>query len=75
LRTRARDNGTVIVFTHPIQSIITNESGDIIAKSDGEDKILIKEIVIPTKPAKSITRRRPELYNIITQPNPLIERQ
>lgn len=74
LRTRARDNGAIIVFTHPKQSLIVDESGTIIARSDGEDKILIKEICIPAKLAKSITRRRPELYDIIAQPNPLLEK-
>jgi len=74
IRTRARDNGAVIIFTHPKQSLMADESGTLFARSDGINKILIKEINLPSKPAKNIIRRRPELYKILTQPNPLFEK-
>jgi len=69
IRTRARDTGAVTVFTHPEQSLIADKSGNLVARSDGSDQLLIQTVDLPKKPFKTLLRRRPELYTAIVEPN------
>lgn len=62
LRTRARDANAWLIFTHPLQTLIINPSGEIMVNNNDQQGITYYEITLKQKISSRIIRRRPQVF-------------
>jgi len=60
--TRAYENGVYIVFVHPEDCLIIDPHGDIIARYDGSNPVVIADLDLSLVGHGPISGRKPELY-------------
>lgn len=75
MRTRAYENQCFIAFAHPKQSLVTAPDGRVVAKQEaakgetGTPRVLICNIDLSrAKDDNHLRDRRPEIYQILTEP-------
>jgi predicted amidohydrolase len=62
MRTRAMENGVPLVFSHPFQSLLIDEDGDIRAFGNGGEIVYFQVNTAPERYADRFRNRRPETY-------------
>jgi len=63
MRTRAYENGVWIIFAHPKNCLIVSPRGEVVARAQGPDEVVIADIDLGQAGAGGPGRhRRPELY-------------
>lgn len=64
LRARARDNEAYLVFTHPKQTLVISNEGQVLVDVDNEKGagIVYAHLEKITEPAAKLLRRRPEVF-------------
>jgi predicted amidohydrolase len=63
MRTRAYENGVWIVFSHPQDCLVISPKGEIVARADGPDEVVIADIDLAQAGSGGPGRhRRPEVY-------------
>ena len=62
LRTRARDANAWLIFTHPLQTLIINPSGEIMVNNNDKEGITYYLITPERKISSRILRRRPQVF-------------
>jgi len=64
LRARARDNQACLVFTHPKQTLVISNDGEVLVDEDDETGagIVYANLERIVKPASKLLRRRPEVF-------------
>ncbi len=62
LRTRARENGACLIFTHPHQSLIIDPEGRIIVNEANREGIAYAELALKDRTKSILSRRRPEAF-------------
>ncbi len=62
LQSRARENYTFLVFTHPEQSLIIDPGGEIVENTPDQEGITLVEINGFKTPGGLLTQRRPEAF-------------
>lgn len=60
--TRAYENGVYIAFVHPEDCLIINPHGDIIARYDGKNRVVIADLDLSLVGHGAISGRKPHLY-------------
>ncbi|MCP4645393.1 MAG: carbon-nitrogen hydrolase family protein [bacterium] len=69
MRTRAYENQCFVAFTHPQLGLVTDPKGRIAGRRHEEPGVLICDIDLArAKDDNHLRDRRPELYDILTQP-------
>lgn len=70
MRVRAYENGVNLAFVHPKRALLIDSSGAILAQSQGEgDQIVLGRMrVNPSRKHSMLKYRRPELYQELAQP-------
>ena len=65
MRVRANENDVHVIFTHPHQSLIIARGGDLVARQDGTDTMVLRDLPIgpPTGGRGRLTLRRPETFD------------
>jgi predicted amidohydrolase len=67
LRTRAYENGVWIVFAHPRDCLIISPRGEIVARAEQPDEVVIADIALGKAGGGGPGRhRRPELYRALS---------
>ena len=67
LRTRAYENQVPLVFSHPFQSLLMDEDGDIIANGKANEVVYYEVRTSPDRYEGRFKNRRPETYEEITK--------
>ena len=62
LRTRARDGNAYLIFTHPLQTLVINPSGEIIVNNNDQEGITYIEISLEQKVSGRLKQRRPQVF-------------
>jgi predicted amidohydrolase len=62
LRTRARDNNTPLVFTHPLQTLVIDRKGNVILNRNDEEGINYFELDIEKQDSNRFHQRRYEVF-------------
>jgi len=75
MRTRSFENQCFVAFAHPQCSLVTGPKGAVEAKWEGDTPgIMICDIDLSrAKDDNHLKDRRPEIYGILSQPNPIVE--
>ncbi len=67
LRTRAYENQTPLVFSHPFQSLLLDEDGDLRAIGKANEVIYYEINTSPDRYEGRFKNRRPETYGVLTK--------
>jgi predicted amidohydrolase len=62
LRARARDSNAYLIFTHPLQSLVIDPSGEIIIDNNDQEGITYVEIKPDQKIPGRLKQRRPQVF-------------
>jgi len=69
MRTRAYENGVWIIFSHPRDCLIISPKGEIVARAQGPDEIVLADIDLAQAGTGGPGRhRRPEVYRRLCMP-------
>ncbi len=71
LRTRARENRMPLIFTHPFQSLLITESGELQAKGEANEVVFSDMRPAQASFQDRLGNRRPHLYEILSDPHPV----
>ena len=67
LRSRAYENQVPLVFSHPFQSILMDEDGDISAMGKANEVVYYEVRTSPDRYEGRFRNRRPETYNKLVE--------
>lgn len=67
LRTRAYENKVPLVFSHPLQSLLIDEDGDIRAHCNANEVVYYEVNTSPERYSSRFENRRPETYGAIVK--------
>jgi predicted amidohydrolase len=62
LRTRARDNNTFLIFTHPQQTLIIDPDGKVLLNNNDQEGISYIVVDLKSHKTEKLAKRRPQVF-------------